>query len=61
MGEATFANIMVEEGAAATEYEPYYKGLSWVYSKLNTQERLIDSLSEQVDSLYEIVNTLLEG
>lgn len=61
MGEASFSNIMVEEGTAATEYEPYYRGLSWVYNKLNTQEELIDSLSEQVDSLYEIVNTLLEG
>ena len=54
MGEATFANIMVEEGAAATEYEPYYKGLSWVYNELQQQEG-------QIDSLYEIVNTLLEG
>jgi len=61
MGEATFANIMVEEGAAATEYEPYYKGLSWVYNELQKQEDQIDSLNEQVDSLYEIVNTLLEG
>lgn len=61
MGEATFANIMVEEGAAATEYEPYYKGLSWVYNELQQREDQIDSLNEQVDSLYEIVNTLLEG
>lgn len=34
-GDATFSDIMVEEGSVATPYEPYYKGLSQLTAELN--------------------------